>query len=266
MIHELDKLVKLQKVDNQLLEIKKIKGDLPQIVEGLQEEIDILEVRLKKCTDRLREIKIERDEANLEINEKKEQKKKYEDQLYLVTSNKEYDALTVEIDTVKQKIDQQDYKLLELEKEEKDLQEKEKGLKLDFEEKNKVLQEHKADLDKREKETLEAATKLQKEKEKIVDGISKRFLREYERIAKAREGKAIVPVNQLFNEKVDKKGNVEYIPGAASCGGCHKSVPAQKLMEIKRETRLIRCEFCGRLLYWDDDESEILPSDEEVII
>ena len=266
MIQELSKLVKLQKVDNQLFEIKKIKGDLPQIVSGLQEEIDILEIRLKKCSDRLTQIKIEKDEANLIINDKKEHQKKYEDQLYLVTSNKEYDALTVEIETVKYKIDEQDYKILELDKEEKDLQEKEKGYKLDFEEKDKVLKEHTEELGKREKETLEAATKFNKERETIVSGISKRFLREYERIAKARDGKAIVPVNQLFSEKVDKKGNVEYIPGASSCGGCHKSVPAQKLMEIKRESRLIRCEFCGRLLYWDDQESEILPNDVEIII
>ncbi len=266
MIHELDKLVKLQKVDNQLLEIKKIKGDLPQIVTNLQEEIDILDVRLKKCRDRLKQIQVERDEANLNINQYQVDKKKYEDQLYLVTSNKEYDALTVEIDSVKQKIDEQEYKILEMNKEEEELQEKEKGLKLDYDEKSKILKEHKKELSKREKETLEAATKYKKEREKIVEQISKRFLREYERISKARDGRAIVPVNQLFNEKVDKKGTVEYIPGAASCGGCHKSVPAQKLMEIKRESRLIRCEFCGRLLYWDDDESEVLPSEEEVII
>ncbi len=266
MIHELDRLVKLQKVGNQLHEIKKIKGDLPQIVSGLQEEIDILAIRLKKCTDRLKDIQMERDEAKLDINQLNDQKKKYEDQLYLVTSNKEYDALTVEIDTVKHKIDERDYKLMELDKEEQELREKEKGLKLDFEEKSEVLKANKTELDKREEETLEAATKLNKEREKIVADISKRYLREYERIAKARDGKAIVPVNQLFNEKVDKKGNVEYTPGAASCGGCHKSVPAQKLMEIKRETRLIRCEFCGRLLYWDDEESEVLPTDEEVII
>lgn len=266
MIHELGKLVKLQKVDNQLLEIRKIKGDLPQIVTNLQEEIDILEIRLSKCTDRLKHIQLERDEIKLDIADKKEHQKKYEDQLYLVTSNKEYDALTVEIDTVKQKVDEQDYKLLELDKEEKELQEKEKIYKLDFEEKYKVLTDKKTDLEQREKETLEAATKFKTEREKIVVSISQRFLREYERIAKARDGKAIVPVNQLFNEKVDKKGNVEYIPGSASCGGCHKNVPAQKLMEIKRESRLIRCEFCGRLLYWDEKESEVLPSDEEIII
>ncbi|MBN2601920.1 MAG: hypothetical protein JXR87_08000, partial [Candidatus Marinimicrobia bacterium] len=232
----------------------------------LQEEIDILQVRLKKCADRLQEIKVEIDEANLDINDKKGHQKKYEDQLYLVTSNKEYDALTVEIDTVKHKINEQEYRKLELEREKKDLLEKEKGYKLDFEEKDKVLTEHKEELEKREKETLEAATKFNKERDAIVAGISQRFLNEYERIAKARDGKAIVPVNQLFTEKVDKKGNIEYIPGASSCGGCHKSVPAQKLMEIKRETRLIRCEFCGRLLYWDENTSEILPNDEEVII
>ncbi len=266
MFQELSILIKLQKVDNQLLEIKKIKGDLPQIVTNLQEDIDILSIRLKKSTDRLKQIQIERDEINLDIQDKKEHQKKYEEQLYLVTSNKEYDAFTVEIDTVKQKIDEHEYNLLELDKEENGLQEKEKGFQLDFEEKNQALTEKKNELEKREKETKEAATKFNTEREKIIVGISKRYLREYERIAKARDGKAIVAVNQSFIEKVDKKGNVEYIPSTVSCGGCQKNVPAQKLMEIKRESKLIRCEFCGRLLFWDDDKSENLPTKEEVII
>ena len=266
MIKELGKLVKLQKVDNKLLEIKKIKGDLPQTVSNLKEDIDILTIRLNKCTDRLKHIQVERDAIHLDINDKIEHLKKYEEQLYLVTSNKEYDALTSEIDSVKQKIDQQDYNLLELEKEEKELQEKEKINRLDNDEKMEILKVKKNELENREKETLSAATKLTSEREKIIAEISQRYLREYIRIAKAREGKAIVPVHQLYSEKVDKKGNVDYIMGAASCGGCNKNVPPQKLMEIKRETRLLRCEFCGRLLFWDDDASEILPSKEEIII
>jgi len=51
-----------------------------------------------------------------------------------------------------------------------------------------------------------------------------------------------------------------------SCGGCHKIVPPQKILEIRSGDRMIRCEFCGRMLYWDEQSSEIRSTYEEELI
>jgi len=101
-------------------------------------------------------------------------------------------------------------------------------------------------------ETEAEHDKLQAEKTDLEKDIPLRFLREYDRIAKAKDGVALVPIMQIFDEREDKEGNIEYTPSHVSCGGCHKIVPPQKVMEIRSGKRLLRCEFCGRLLYWDD--------------
>lgn len=266
MFKELANLVKLQKTDNELIEINELKGDLPQIVEALQNTIATLTSQLEEEGQREKEITLETKEHQNEIEDNQEYLKKYQDQLYLVTSNKEYDALTSEIDTMKQNIDKSEYSILELSEELENLKESIKSKELTLADKKAELIEREAQLEKMTKKTSDVQAKLQKEREEIVKSIPLRYKREYDRIAKAKQGLAIVPIQQLFNTKQDRSGNVEYIPAQVSCGGCHKIVPPQKVVEIRAGTKLIRCEFCGRILYWDEDASEIRTSTEEEII
>jgi hypothetical protein len=74
----------------------------------------------------------------------------------------------------------------------------------------------------------------QHERQKLVSRIAKADLALYERIRKARNGKAVVPV---------KKG---------SCGGCFNRVPPQKLLELRQHERVYTCERCGRIIISDE--------------
>ncbi|MFC1563274.1 C4-type zinc ribbon domain-containing protein, partial [candidate division KSB1 bacterium] len=38
-------------------------------------------------------------------------------------------------------------------------------------------------------------------------------------------------------------------------GGCYNSIPPQKLVEIRKMDKVIKCEFCGRILVWKDNGS-----------
>ena len=266
MLKELEYLVKLQKIDIQLLEINQMKGDLPQVVDTLKKSIESLETELDRDRNREKEIAHESNNLRGEIEDNKEHLQRYQDQLYLVTSNKEYDALTSEIDTVRQSIDAAEYKILELNEELENLKEAIKSKDLTLRDKLDDIKIRRAQLDKTNQKTNDVQSKLAIEREKIEKLIPLRYNREYDRIAKAKGGIAIVPIHQIFEERSDKKGNIEYIPGQVSCGGCHKIVPPQKVVEIRSGTTMNRCEFCGRLLYWDTDASEIRSNIEEELI
>jgi len=247
MFKELKYLVKLQNIDKELLQINEIRGDLPKIVENLNNDINNLKNELDNYRNREKEIILD------------------QDQLYLVTSNKEYDSLTSEIDAVRQEIDNAEYKIIEVNEEMENLVEAIKSKNLTLQEKLGELKVHKEQLDNTNQKTNEVQTKLLKNREEVVKLIPLRYIREYERVAKAKNGIAIVPIRQIFEEKVDKKGNIEYIPTKVSCGGCSKIVPPQKIFEIRSAKTLIRCEFCGRMLYWDNETSEVRLNNEEEI-
>lgn len=266
MFKELEYLVKLQKIDNELLKINELKGDLPQIVETLEKNITSLERELENDRSREKEIILETKDLEGQIENNKEHLQRYQDQLYLVTSNKEYDALTSEIETVRQNIDTAEYKILELNEEMENLKEAIKGKDLTLKDKSSEIKFRREQLEKTNEKTNDVQGKLMKNREAVVKLISLRYIREYERVSKARNGLAIVPIYQIFEEKVDRKGNIEYIPAQVSCGGCHTIVPPQKAVEIRSGANPIRCEFCGRMLYWDKDTSEIRSINEEEFI
>lgn len=265
MLTELSRLVQLQKVDIELLEIKHMKGDLPQIVETLQSVLDTLENELAIHTKRQKDIILEIARLEDQIQDDKQRLNKFQDQLYLVTSNKEYDALTSEIDNIKQNIDKSEYSILTISEEDEKLKDLIKSKEISRAEKSKELKMRKDQLEKTNQRTSEAQNKLMKEREDILELIPPRYIREYDRIAKAKEGVVIVSIQQIFEEKVDKKGNIEYIPGQVFCGGCNKIVPAQRAVEIRSGNQIIRCEFCGRMLYWDEQNSDIRSNLEEEI-
>ena len=266
MFKELEYLVKLQKIDNELLKINELKGDLPQIVETLEKNITNLERELENDRSREKEIILETKDIEGQIEDNKEHLQRYQDQLYLVTSNKEYDALTSEIEAVRQNIDTAEYKILELNEEMENLKEAIKGKDLTLKDKSSEIKFRREQLEKTNEKTNDVQRKLMKNREAVVKLISLRYIREYERVSKARNGLAIVPIRQVFEEKVDRKGNIEYIPAQVSCGGCHTIVPPQKAVEIRSGANPIRCEFCGRMLYWDKDASEIRSINEEEFI
>jgi hypothetical protein len=265
MFKELKYLVKLQNIDKELLQINELRGDLPKIVENLNNDINNLKSELDNYRNREKEIILELKNLEGQIIDSKEHLKRYQDQLYLVTSNKEYDSLTSEIDAVRQEIDKAEYKIIEVDEEMENLVEAIKSKNLTLQEKLDELKVHKEQLDNTNQKTNEVQTKLLKNREEVVKLIPLRYIREYERVAKAKNGIAIVPIQQIFEEKVDKKGNIEYIPAKVSCGGCSKIVPPQKIFEIRSAKTLIRCEFCGRMLYWDNEASEVRLNNEEEI-
>ena len=39
------------------------------------------------------------------------------------------------------------------------------------------------------------------------------------------------------------------------CSGCHMNLPTGALIEIKRESALVRCDFCGRFVFPSREES-----------
>jgi predicted nucleic acid-binding Zn-ribbon protein len=92
-------------------------------------------------------------------------------------------------------------------------------------------------LDEITEQTQEEEKRLNKEREKILADVDKRYQWQYERIRKAKDGLAVVQI---------KKN---------SCGGCFSAIPPQKIVEIREMNRLYTCEHCGRILVWLDENS-----------
>ena len=101
MDQELKKLILLQEVDNQIYDIKSLAGDLPNRVEKKESSLSDVQSQLEMINEKLDQLEKENRKIAAQIEDSRTQLDKYKEQLFLVKTNKEYDALNHEIDHLK---------------------------------------------------------------------------------------------------------------------------------------------------------------------
>ena len=108
----IEKIIQLQKIDSQLQEISELLGDLPFKVEKLKKEESSLIDSINNGKARLKELELDSSKSENQVKDIATKIEKHKDQLFLVTNNKQYDALQLEIDHLKTELDQLETKSL----------------------------------------------------------------------------------------------------------------------------------------------------------
>ena len=228
---KLEALVKLQFIDTKLDELKKLRGDLPDEVQDLEDEIEGYKTRQTKHEADQKEIE-EAIKKNKEgIKEAEKLIKKYTEQQKNVRNNREFDAITKEIE------------LQELE-----IQICEKKIK---EGKDSIVAQ-KDDIDKINNQIKERGDHLDTKKREL-DGIlaesheeEKRLLAEREKATKKIEDKLLKYYERLRNSLTNGLAVVRVVRGAAE--GCNIVIPPQKIAEIREKKKIVIDEHSGRIL------------------
>lgn len=234
MEEKLTKLYLLQKVDRSLDELEEMKGDLPAEVAGLEARVSGQENHIHELEQTIKQALIDRDKADLEAISQREKIEKYKTQQYQVKSNRQYDALTREIDAAQVRIIQLEKDIETSEGKMNVAREDLEKAKAQLEEIVKELNEKREELEDVSRTNEDEELRLKHEREKLVVRIDRIDLSIYERIRKAKSGIAVVPVKRN------------------ACGGCYNAVPPQKVLELRKNNRIFTCEHCGRILVSDE--------------
>ena len=223
-------LVELQEIDSQLEDLNSLLGDLPKMVEELNHQENSLKLKIENAKISLKDVNFNTNKSetiNLEIQEKIN---KLTDQLFLVTNNKQYDALTTEIEHLKDQKEDHETLIITF------IEEKE-NLEKSISENETQLEELKTDLDTRRKKlddalsnTAEEKKALEKSREQQVVMIDESTIKIYNKVISARSGTAVVSL------------------AGDSCGGCGASLTLQLASEI-RAGNMHRCHSCARFVY-----------------
>lgn len=224
----------LQLIDIELDELQEMKGDLPQIVADLSETIKNKLARKKELEETSKKSILSRDQADIDIITLKEKIEKYKTQQFQVKTNKQYDALAREIDYSQEKITKLQKEMDSFEGQAENSKEDIEIITPEIEKLQSELSSRKKELAAVNKEHEDEELELKRRREKIVAKVSKSDLQLYERIRKAKDGKAVVPI--LRN----------------SCGGCYNRVTPQRILELRKNSAIITCERCGRILISDE--------------
>jgi hypothetical protein len=228
-------LYTLQSVDSEIDKIQIIRGELPQAVEDLEDEIAGLNTRIENFTNEIKETQTEIKTRTAKMADHEEQIKNYKKQQDNVRNNREYESLSKEIEFQNLEIQLCERKNREGAAKEKELKEHIAAAKMLVENRTKDLEAKREELTSIIAETEKDEKYLREKSKEQEQYIDERYLTAYKRIrGAARNGLAVVQIDR------------------DSCGGCFSNIPPQRQMEIKMHKKVIVCENCGRILVDDD--------------
>lgn len=225
----IQQLVNLQYIDSKLDELKRMRGDLPEDIADHETDISRIESRIKKNSAQLKDLKLEKGKLELEKDDAHALIEKYEAQQLTVRNNREYDALTKEMEAQRQLIENAISRIEEI----SILSEE---IKADLEKSEELLKEKEAELVLMKKNLDEVIGRTQEEERELLERrdeaestLNQRYLRSYNRLRNGlSNGIAVSPM----------------VNGA--CMGM--MMPPQIQMEVRRKDKIVIDENSGRIV------------------
>jgi len=240
---KLKALYELQTLHTKIDKIRQIRGELPMEVADLEDEVAGLETRIQKFKAELDETEDAIVTRKNMIKESQNLIKKYDTQLKEVKNNREYDALTKEVEIQSLEIQVCEKKIREHGFEIASKTEVYEKALADLESRKNDLDIKKGELQTITSETEKDELALSKKSEKAEAGIEDRLLVAYRRLrSNAVNGLAVVTIDR------------------DSCSGCFNQIPPQRQLDIRQRKKIIVCEHCGRILVDEALTQEEVPA------
>jgi len=230
--HPLEPIYALQKKDRRLIRLMREIRDIPQRKSDIEAQLAGSAQKLETALDSRKHTEASLKEQELEVESLKERIIKYKQQQMEAKTNDQYRAFVKEIGTVEREISELEDKEIVL----MEALEKGKTIQTECEERLNGEKEGIADelagLDGRSADLMKQLEQMKTDRARAAEQCDKAVLQKYTRIMNHKRDFAVVMVE----------------PGG-HCGGCHMKLPPQVTNDARNPTKIVACNFCGRIVY-----------------
>ena len=226
----LDSLIQLHESNERLREIQDLKGNLPELLNRLRIELEEINTNQNQHTVELKDLNGQITNHQTILTDSNDKLKKYNDQLFNVTNTKEYEALILETDQLKDLISN-------LNQDMSDANTKISELEEMIESNKEAIQNLSSEITKNEEDLSTEMAHTDKEEQVLVKNIDK-----YTK-------KVNVDFLDQYNKMFNKYGKGMAHVFRNSCTNCYAQLPAQMLVEIEHDKKIITCPSCSVFLY-----------------
>ena len=228
----------LQKVDSAIERIQGRKIQLPGLIEALDGTFTATRTEMEEQKEKFQEASKKHREKEELLRRGQESLKKAKARQFEVKTNKEYEAVLKEIETLEIRNSQVEDEILEAMEEMDRVRILAQNIEQDF---DRARLRYESERKERAEELSLADEELRTTKEKseaLREKVPPDILRKYDTIRNVNAGVAVIGVWKEV------------------CQGCRMNLPPQLYNEIQREEEIRFCPNCNRILYWDDQSSE----------
>ena len=243
MLPDLERLIRLQRLDNATVETRRAVAAIPERTTALEARLHASRTRAEDARRRREEERKGRREVEKRLGEVQGRLARFKDQLMAVKTNKEYTAMQHEIATAEAEVARLEDMMLE-----HMLQADELDAAVDAAE--RADREEEAAVERERAELAEERAAMERrldgaadERTRLTGSIGAGSLRLFESIAGRRRGLAVVEARN------------------GHCTVCNVRLRPQVFNQVLLNTELIRCESCLRLLYHDPDRPPDPPAE-----
>ena len=228
-------LTEIQEIDLELAEIAEERGGLPEQVEALTAQIAQYETFIVQKDQEREQAERVTGESGHKLAVAREKLAKYQEQLYAVTTTREYDAITTEQDSAKREIAEYEQLISTNTNRAVELAQLVETRQAELEQLRKDKVSREQELERKLRETEGAEADLTQRRATWAKDLNPRLLAHYERIRDAKDGRGIAV---LVGE---------------ACGGCYALIPPQTQVVIRQSRDIYACEACGRFIAPDSE-------------
>jgi uncharacterized protein len=233
MQSDLKLVLRLQSLDGRAVELIKEIATLPKHIAEIEKKLHGGERKLESDKAALTANQRDRKKLDGDIQLNEQKISKLRDQMLSAKNNEQYRAFQHEIEFCQNEISKCEDRILELMTASEPLDKNVKAAELSLKQEKQLVEEEKSVARERTARDQQALKELEEERKSVVVSVNKSVLTNYERIRKSRGGVALA----------------EAVEGR--CGMCHISLRLQFYQELKRGDKIMTCESCNRILYYN---------------
>jgi uncharacterized protein len=242
---QLSTLARLAAIDIKLEELEEELGELPQEVKHLERSMRAKQSVLDDMRAQLDSAQSARGDARVRIQELQDREKLLGEQQKTVRNNREFDAITREVEAIKIEIKDQERligtaNLTEdnvqqyIAEQEKDCSDAQELLQAKEDELRKVAEEHDEDTKKLIDDRITLLGQLPNDTRAVYERIHERF------------------ANAAVLMRHPRGANGQPVHSRGNCSGCFSAVPSQRIQQIRKYDAMYQCEHCSRILFTDE--------------
>jgi predicted nucleic acid-binding Zn-ribbon protein len=233
MLADLKLAIRLQEIDNQLVNLQHEIAALPVHISAIEKKLISHERKLEADRAALLANQKERKQSETGIQDWELKISKLKGQMLEAKTNEQYRTFQSEIEFCQAEIRKLEDRILDLMGESEPLDRNVKAAEVALKTEKTQVEAEKSRARERTAADQKAAAELQQERAAIVPQMAPPVVQRYERARKARRGIAIAEVVE------------------GRCNACHMALRLQYFQDLKKDTEILSCESCQRLLYYN---------------
>lgn len=235
MLTEVRRLLEVQTLDQEILQLQEQLARYPQIWEEVKNRLAKKKAALEKAQKDADRHAKDRRRTEQKLRLFTDDLRKYQQQQNNVKTPREYEAISKQIEATRKKISQSEETGLALIEKTEEIERALENAKEEFEKIKDHYLKEKERIRVQFNEKKQRLTELEKEREAMTADIEEEVMIQYGRVNVRYPGNGVVTVQ------------------GGSCSGCHWQVLPDVLIKLHNQSGLVYCQNCSRILSEDED-------------